>query len=190
MILVIDNHDSFTWNAVHELIGLGAEVTVVRNDAISVGEALARGTRGILLSPGPGTPDRSGITLPMVLACAAARRPLLGLCLGHQALAMAYGGTIVRAPAPVHGKTCPIAHDGSGLFAGLPDPVDMIRYNSLMVDAAGLDPALRINATAPDGTIQGLAHRSLPLHSVQFHPESIGSPLGSAIFRNFLALAS
>jgi anthranilate synthase component 2 len=188
VILVVDNYDSFTWNIVHYLDALGAEVRVVRNDAVSAGEALASGARGILLSPGPGRPEDAGISLDLVAACAAARRPLLGICLGHQAIAAHFGGRIVRAPRPMHGKVSSIRHDGSGLFAGLPSPFDAVRYNSLTVAAEGLPAKLIVNAIADDGSVQGLRHADLPLHGVQFHPESVASVQGHVLLANFLTL--
>jgi anthranilate synthase component 2 len=187
MILVVDNYDSFTWNLVQALGTLGAEVAVVRNDAVTAAEALAGGAAGILISPGPGRPDAAGATPAIVAACAATGRPLLGICLGHQAIAAHFGGRIVRAPRPVHGKLSTIAHDGAGLFAGLPSPFAAVRYNSLTVARETVPDCLAITATAEDGTVQGLAHRTLPLHGVQFHPESVLSEHGHALLGNFLA---
>jgi anthranilate synthase component 2 len=188
VILVVDNYDSFTWNIVHYLDALGAEVQVVRNDAVSAAEALASGARGILLSPGPGRPEEAGISLELVAACAAAGRPLLGVCLGHQAIAAHFGGRIARAPRPMHGKVSSIRHDGSGVFAGLPSPFDAARYNSLTVGVEGLPAELIVNAVAEDGSVQGLRHSMLPLHGVQFHPESVASAQGHALLGNFVAL--
>lgn len=189
MILIIDNHDSFTWNIVHYFAELGAQTMVVRSDAIGVADAMARGTNGILLSPGPGTPEAAGISLALVAACVEARRPLLGVCLGHQAIGMHFGGRLGRAAAPRHGKVSAIAHDGSGLFKGLPDPVDMVRYNSLTIFPETLSPALHVNARDADGSVQGLRHAELPVHGVQFHPESVLSRHGHALFANFVALS-
>jgi anthranilate synthase component 2 len=189
VILVVDNYDSFTWNLVHALDALGGETRVVRNDAVTAAEALASGAAGILLSPGPGRPDAAGATLAIVAACAEARRPLLGVCLGHQALAAHFGGRIVHAPRPMHGKLCAIAHRGAGLFAGLPSPFGAVRYNSLTVEE-DLPGCLAVTATAEDGTVQGLAHRALPLHGVQFHPESVLSEHGDRLLGNFLALCA
>ena len=189
MLLVIDNYDSFTWNLVQYLRELDCEVGVARNDALTAAEALASGAGAILLSPGPGTPDEAGISLALVAACAEARLPLLGVCLGHQAIGQHYGGRIVRAPAPVHGKVSEIAHDGSGVFAGLPSPFGATRYHSLTLAPERVPDGLVVNARAPDGTIQGLRHESLPIHGVQFHPESIASEHGHALLGNFLALA-
>jgi anthranilate synthase component 2 len=188
MILVVDNYDSFTWNVVHALEALGAEVRVARNDALTAAQALASGARGILLSPGPGRPEAAGVSLALVAACAEARRPLLGICLGHQAIAAAFGARIVRAPRPVHGKVSAITHGGEGVFAGLPSPFAATRYNSLTVAADDLPACLRITATAEDGTVQGVAHRELPLHGVQFHPESVASAQGDRLLGTFLAL--
>jgi anthranilate synthase component 2 len=189
MILVVDNHDSFTFNIVHYLRELGSEVQVVRSDEVTAREALNSGARAILLSPGPGTPNEAGVSLDLVAACAEARRPLLGVCLGHQAIAQHFGGRVIRAAAPMHGKACDVVHNGSGMFAGLPSPFKAARYHSLVADAANFPESLLVNATAPDTSVQGFRHRSLPLHGVQFHPESIASDHGHAIFANFLRLA-
>jgi anthranilate synthase component II len=189
MILVVDNYDSFTWNLVRYLREIGAETRVARNDALTPAEALASGAEAILISPGPGTPDEAGISLALVAACAEARRPLLGVCLGHQAIGRHFGGRVTRAPAPMHGKVSAIAHDGSGVFAGLPSPFAATRYHSLTVAPAGLPDGLIVNATAPDGTIQGLRHQALPIHGVQFHPESVASAHGHVLLANFLKIA-
>jgi anthranilate synthase component 2 len=189
LILVIDNYDSFTWNLVHFLQELGGEVHVARNDALSAADALASGAEAILISPGPGAPEEAGISIELVRACAATGRPLLGVCLGHQAIAAAFGGAIIRAPQPMHAKVSAIAHDGAGVFAGLPSPFPAARYHSLVADAASLPAALEVSARAEDGTIQGLRHRRLPIHGVQFHPESVASGHGHALLRNFLELA-
>ena len=190
MILVVDNYDSFTWNIVHYLRELGAAVEVVRNDEVSAAEAMAGGADGILVSPGPGTPEEAGISLELVGLCAEARRPLLGVCLGHQAIGQQFGGRIERAAIPMHGKTCPVSHDGTGVFAGLPTPFTATRYHSLAVAAEGLPECLLVNAMAGDATVQGFRHRALPIHGVQFHPESIASDYGHALLGNFLKLAS
>ncbi len=189
MILVVDNYDSFTWNLVHYLREIGAEVRVARNDALSAAEALATGAAAVLISPGPGAPDESGISLELVAACATARRPLLGVCLGHQAIGQHFGGRVARAPTAMHGKVSAVAHDGSGLFAGLPSPFAATRYHSLCVAPDSVPGCLAVNATADDGTVQGLRHESLPIHGVQFHPESIASEHGHALLANFLRLA-
>jgi anthranilate synthase component 2 len=190
VILVVDNYDSFTWNLVHYLRELGAAVEVARNDAITVAEALACGAEGILISPGPGTPDRAGISLELVAACAEARRPLLGVCLGHQAIGQHFGGSVVRSGRVMHGKTCPVEHDGSGVFAELASPFTAARYHSLTVEPESLPDCLKVNATASDATIQGMRHRELPIHGVQFHPESVASEHGHALLRNFLRIAA
>jgi anthranilate synthase component 2 len=188
VILVVDNHDSFTWNLVHYLRELGAEVQVARNDRISAAGVLASGATGVLISPGPGAPEDAGISLDLVSACAQAGRPLLGVCLGHQAIAQAFGGQVVRAEQPMHGKACALAHDGSGVFAGLPSPFQAARYHSLAVAPETIRAPLIVNATAADATVQGLRHRHLPIHGVQFHPESIASEHGHRLLGNFLAL--
>lgn len=190
MILVVDNYDSFTWNLVRYLREIGAEAQVARNDALSAADALASGAGAILISPGPGTPDDAGISLDLVAACAEARMPLLGICLGHQAIGQHFGGRVGRAPAPMHGKVSAIGHDGSGVFAGLPSPFDATRYHSLAVAPASIPACLIVNATAGDGTVQGVRHESLPIHGVQFHPESVASAHGHVLLANFLELAA
>jgi anthranilate synthase component 2 len=187
MILVIDNYDSFTWNLVHYLQELGAEVEVVRNDAISAGQAMSSGAEAFLISPGPCTPNEAGISLELVAACAAARRPLLGVCLGHQSIGQHFGGKVIRAPELMHGKTSPVSHDGTGLYEGLPSPFTATRYHSLIVDEIPAD--LIVNAHAPDGTVMGFRHAALPIHGVQFHPESIATEHGHAMLANFMRLA-
>jgi anthranilate synthase component II len=189
MILVLDNYDSFTWNLVHYLREIGAEVRVARNDSLTAAEALASGAGAVLISPGPGAPDEAGISLALVAACAEARRPLLGVCLGHQAIGQHFGGRVARAPAPMHGKVSAIGHDGSGVFAGLPSPFAATRYHSLCVAADAMPGCLIVNARAEDGTVQGLRHESLPIHGVQFHPESIASAHGHVLLANFLERA-
>ncbi len=186
MILVIDNYDSFTWNLVHYLRELGTEVEVVRNDAISVGQAMSSGAAGFLISPGPKTPDDAGLSLDLVAACADQARPLLGVCLGHQAIGQHFGGRVVRGGL-MHGKTSPVRHDGSGVFAGLPSPFTATRYHSLIVE--DLPDELIVNATAHDGSIMGIRHATLPIHGVQFHPESIATEHGHDLLANFLKLA-
>jgi anthranilate synthase component II len=186
MILVIDNYDSFTWNLVHYLMELGAEVEVVRNDAMSVGQAMTSGAEAFLISPGPKTPSEAGISLDLVAACAEAGKPLLGVCLGHQAIGQHFGGHVVRGGL-MHGKTSPVSHDGTGLFAGLPSPFTATRYHSLIVD--NIPEQLIVNATAPDGSVMGVRHRTLPIHGVQFHPESIATEHGHAMLANFMTLA-
>ena len=186
MILVIDNYDSFTWNLVHYLMELGAEVQVVRNDRLTAADALASNAHAFLISPGPKTPDDAGVSLDLVAACAASQRPLLGVCLGHQAIGQHFGGRVVRGGL-MHGKTSPVRHDGSGLFADLPSPFVATRYHSLIVE--NVPPELIVNATANDGSVMGVRHRALPIHGVQFHPESIATEHGHAMLANFLRLA-
>ncbi|MEM1101384.1 MAG: aminodeoxychorismate/anthranilate synthase component II [Pseudomonadota bacterium] len=187
MLLLIDNYDSFTYNLVHYLGELGADVVVRRNDALDVQEAMGMGPAGILLSPGPCDPDQAGICLALVSAAAETRTPLMGVCLGHQAIGQAFGGTVVRHSEIVHGKMGQVTHGGTGLFAGLPSPFAATRYHSLVVAREGLPDALEITAELEDGTIMGLQHRELPIHGVQFHPESIASEHGHALLQNFLA---
>ncbi|KKC25487.1 anthranilate synthase component II [Sphingomonas sp. SRS2] len=189
MILVIDNYDSFTWNLVHYLMELGAEVEVVRNDAIGVGQAMSSGAEAFLISPGPCTPNEAGISLEMVAACAANGRPLLGVCLGHQSIGQHFGGQVVRAPQLMHGKTSPILHDNTGLYEGLPSPFTATRYHSLIVPEEGLPADLLINARTPDGQVMGVRHATLPIHGVQFHPESIATEHGHAMLANFMRAA-
>jgi anthranilate synthase component II len=190
VILVVDNYDSFTWNLVHYLREIGTAVRVERNDSLSPAEALASGAGGILISPGPGRPNEAGISLELVAACAAARRPLLGVCLGHQAIGQHFGGRIARGPAPMHGKTSAVSHDSTGVFAGLPSPFTATRYHSLVVAPDNIPTALIVNATAEDGTVQGLRHLDLPIHGVQFHPESIASDHGHFLLRNFAEICA
>jgi anthranilate synthase component II len=185
-ILVIDNYDSFTWNLVHYLMELGAEVEVVRNDAISAGQALSSGAQAFLISPGPKTPDEAGVSLALVAACASAGKPLLGVCLGHQSIGQHFGGKVVRGGL-MHGKTSPVTHDGSGLFAGLPSPFIATRYHSLIV--ADIPADLIVNATSDDGHVMGIRHATLPIHGVQFHPESIATEHGHAMLANFMRVA-
>lgn len=185
-ILVIDNYDSFTWNLVHYLMELGARVDVVRNDALTAAEAISSGATAFLLSPGPCTPNEAGISLDLVAACADARKPLLGVCLGHQSIGQHFGGKVVRGGL-MHGKTSPVTHDGSGLFAGLPSPFTATRYHSLVVE--DIPECLVINARSDDDHVMGFRHRDLPIHSVQFHPESIATEHGHAMLANFMVLA-
>ena len=185
MILVIDNYDSFTWNLVHYLMELGAEVEVVRNDALSAGQAITSGAQGFLISPGPCTPNEAGISLDLVAAAADAGMPLLGVCLGHQAIGQHFGGRVVRGGL-MHGKTSPVTHDSSGVFAGLPSPFTATRYHSLIVD--DIPASLVVNARSDDGHVMGFRHTALPIHGVQFHPESIATEHGHALLANFLRL--
>ncbi len=189
MLLLIDNYDSFTYNLVHYLGELGADVVVKRNDALQVNEAMAMGADAILLSPGPCDPAQAGICLELTRAAAAAQVPLMGVCLGHQAIGEMFGGRVVRCDEIVHGKMGKMQHDGTGVFAGLPSPFDATRYHSLIVERASLPDCLEINAELEDGTIMGLQHRELPIHGVQFHPESIASEHGHKLLQNFLDIA-
>ena len=186
MLLLIDNYDSFTYNLVHYLGDLGAEVEIRRNDQIDVQAAMAMHPAGIILSPGPCDPDQAGICLALTAAAAETSTPILGVCLGHQTLGQAFGGKVVRAGEIVHGKMGMMHHKGQGVFAGLPSPFAATRYHSLIVDRATLPDCLEITAELEDGTIMGLQHRALPLHGVQFHPESIRSDHGHLMLQNFL----
>ena len=186
MILVIDNYDSFTWNLVHYLMELGAEVEVVRNDDMSAGQALSTGAQAFLISPGPKTPNEAGVSLELVAACAEAGKPLLGVCLGHQTIGQHFGGTVARGGL-MHGKTSPVTNDGTGLFEGLPSPFQATRYHSLIVE--NVPPGLVVNATSDDGHVMGFRHATLPIHSVQFHPESIATEHGHAMLANFMRIA-
>jgi anthranilate synthase/aminodeoxychorismate synthase-like glutamine amidotransferase len=189
MILLIDNYDSFTFNLVHFLGELGAEVEVWRNDALSVEQALEMKPRAIVLSPGPCTPKEAGICLDLVGAAAKKGVPLFGVCLGHQAIGQAFGGTVVRAPEPVHGKVHAVSHGGTDVFAGLPSPFKATRYHSLVVRREDLPETLTVTAETEDRLIMGLAHRDLPVWGVQFHPESIASANGHDMLANMLRLA-
>ena len=185
MILVIDNYDSFTYNLVQYLGELGASVEVYRNDRIGVDEIALRKPAGLLISPGPGNPDQAGITL-QALQRYAGKLPILGVCLGHQAVGQAFGGRVVRAARLMHGRTSPIHHNGCGVFAGLPSPFTATRYHSLIVEREALSPELEVTAWTDQGEIMGLSHRSLPVQGVQFHPESFLTEHGHAMLRNFL----
>ncbi len=189
MLLLIDNYDSFTWNLVHYLGEMGADVLVRRNDQLDVQQAMGLHARGIVLSPGPCDPASAGICLPLTLAAAEAGVPLLGVCLGHQAIGQAFGGHVVRCHEIVHGKMGTVYHNGQGVFRGLPSPFLATRYHSLIVDRATLPPELEVTAWLEDGTIMGLRHRTKPIEGVQFHPESIASEHGHQLLRNFLDLA-
>ena len=186
MILVIDNYDSFTWNLVHYLMELGAEVEVVRNDAMSAAQALSSGADAFLISPGPCTPNDAGISLDLVAACADKGKPLLGVCLGHQSIGQYFGGKVVRGGL-MHGKTSPVRHDGTGVFNSLPSPFTATRYHSLIVE--DIPDCLLVNATADDGSVMGFHHRDLPIHGVQFHPESIATEYGHELLGNFMRIA-
>jgi anthranilate synthase component II len=187
-LLVIDNYDSFTYNLVQYLGELGAEPSVVRNDAEPLDAMLARRPDGVVISPGPGRPADAGVTVAAVRAFGERGTPLLGVCLGHQGIGEAFGGRVVRARTLMHGKTSKIHHDGRGVFEGLPDGFEATRYHSLVVEASSLPAALEVGARTDDGEIMALRHRELPIHGVQFHPESILTGEGKRLLGNFLAL--
>ncbi len=189
MFLLIDNYDSFTYNLWHYLGELGAEVEVRRNDALTVDQAMALRPQGIVLSPGPCDPDRAGICLDLIRR-AAGSVPLLGVCLGHQAIGQAFGGKVVRAPKPMHGKVDAISHDGSGVFAGVASPFRATRYHSLVVERESFPACLHVSAWSGDGMVMGLAHKGLAVWGVQFHPESIETEHGHQMLRNFLDLST
>ncbi|MFK8251175.1 anthranilate synthase component II [Ancylobacter terrae] len=188
MILLVDNYDSFTWNLVHYLGSLGADVDVRRNDTLTVDEAMALRPEAIVLSPGPCTPSEAGICCDLI-ARAATRIPIFGVCLGHQAIGQVFGGDVVRAPLPIHGKLAQVRHRGEGVFRGINGPFNATRYHSLVVKRDTLPADLAVTAETDDGLIMGLSHRELPIHGVQFHPESIASEHGHTILKNFLDLA-
>lgn len=189
MIVLIDNYDSFTFNLVHYLGALGADVVVHRNNKISVKDVMASGPEAIVLSPGPCTPTEAGICLDLIEA-ASATTPIMGVCLGHQAIGEVFGGNVVRAPVPVHGKLSEIKHQGQGVFRGINAPFKATRYHSLVVDRATWPDALAVTAETDDKLVMGLSHKTLPVHGVQFHPESIASENGHMILKNFLDLAA
>jgi anthranilate synthase component 2 len=186
MLLLIDNYDSFTYNLVHYLGELGAEMEVWRNDALTVQDAMAMNPSGILLSPGPCDPDQAGICLALTEAAAETKTPLMGVCLGHQTIGQAFGGKVVRCHEIVHGKMGTMHHTNKSVFKGLPSPFEATRYHSLVVERESLPDCLEITAELEDGTIMGLQHRELPIHGVQFHPESIASEHGHALLKNFI----
>jgi anthranilate synthase component 2 len=188
MLLLIDNYDSFTYNLAHYFGELGAEVDVRRNDALTVDEAIALKPSHIVLSPGPCTPNEAGICLDLIKRAGESKTPLLGVCLGHQALGQVFGGKVIRAPLPMHGKVSQVRHKNESVFRGVPSPFAATRYHSLIVEAESLPPELKITADLDDGIIMGLMHTSLPLHGVQFHPESIATEHGHALLKNFLAV--
>lgn len=190
MFLLIDNYDSFTYNLVHYLGELGVEAKVRRNDAVSVDDAVAMAPEAIVISPGPGVPDGAGICLDLVARAAERKLPVLGVCLGHQIIGQAFGARIVRAPEPMHGKVDDIRHHGTGVFQGLPNPVVATRYHSLVVEAEGLPETLEVTAQTAGGLIMGLVHKELPIHGVQFHPESIATAAGHELLANFIELAT
>ncbi|MBV9594960.1 MAG: aminodeoxychorismate/anthranilate synthase component II [Actinobacteria bacterium] len=186
-ILVLDNYDSFVYNLVQYLAQLGAEVEVRRNDRISVDEIDNLGLDGVLISPGPGTPEEAGVSIEFVGGCAQRRLPLLGVCLGHQAIGVAFGAVVDRAPELLHGKTSEVEHDGRGVLAGLPDPFTATRYHSLAIEAATLPPELEVTARTASGVVMAVRHRELPIEGVQFHPESVLTQGGHRIVANWLA---
>jgi anthranilate synthase component 2 len=186
MLLLIDNYDSFTFNLYHFLGDLGVEAVVKRNDALTVQDVFAMRPDAVMLSPGPCTPNEAGICLPLIAAAAEAKLPLFGVCLGHQAIGQQFGGQVIRAPLPVHGKVWEVTHGDKGVFAGLPSPFHATRYHSLIVERSSLPAELEVTAETADGLIMGLQHRELPIHGVQFHPESIASEHGHALLKNFL----
>ncbi|MGK9235687.1 aminodeoxychorismate/anthranilate synthase component II [Inquilinus limosus] len=188
MLLLIDNYDSFTYNLVHYLGELGADTDVRRNDALTVDEALALRPDGIVISPGPCDPDKAGICMDLIQA-GAGRVPVFGVCLGHQAIGQVFGGRIVRAPEPMHGKISRVHHHGGGVLAGLPDNFEATRYHSLTIAPDSMPDELEATAWTEDGVIMALRHKTLPIHGVQFHPESIASQFGHKILQNFLAIA-
>lgn len=186
-ILLIDNYDSFTYNLVHYCLELHAQVDVVRNDEISVADVYGKKPDGVIISPGPASPNEAGICLALIEEASRTTLPILGVCLGHQSIGQALGGRVIRAPHVMHGKTSPIFHTGQGIFAHLPSPYIATRYHSLIVERETLPKTLDITAQTEDGIIMGLQHKTLPLHGVQFHPESIASEHGHALIKNFLA---
>jgi len=189
-ILVVDNYDSFTFNLVQLIEALGADAEVVRNDVEPAEALAARGPHGVVLSPGPGTPERAGVTLDAVRCFAARGTPVLGVCLGHQAIGVAFGGSVARARVPRHGRAVAIRHDGAGAFRGLADPFDAALYHSLVLDEERLPAVLTVSARSPEGEVMGIRHRELPLEGVQFHPESVLTPGGRALVANFVSRCS
>lgn len=187
-ITLIDNYDSFTYNLMQYLGDLGVPARVFRNDAISVAEVLADKPSGIMISPGPSDPDHAGICLDLIKAAAEKHIPLIGVCLGHQAIGQVFGGKVIRAPEPLHGKLSEISHNGTGLFKGITSPYTVTRYHSLIVERATLPECLTVTAETADGLIMGVAHKTLPIHGVQYHPESIATQHGHALLKNFVEM--
>ncbi|TDC73452.1 aminodeoxychorismate/anthranilate synthase component II [Streptomyces hainanensis] len=187
-VLVVDNYDSFVYNLVQYLYQLGAECEVSRNDAVTTADVAAGGFAGVLLSPGPGTPEDAGVCVEMVRHCADTRTPVFGVCLGMQAMAVAYGGVVGRAPELLHGKTSPVRHEGAGVFAGLPSPMTVTRYHSLAVDESTVPAGFEVTATTETGVVMGLRHREVPVEGVQFHPESVLTEGGHRMLANWLAV--
>lgn len=190
MITLIDNYDSFTYNIVQYLGKLGQVCHVVRNDQKTVAEILSEKPKAIVISPGPSDPDHAGICLEMIKACADLNMPLLGVCLGHQAIGQSFGGKIVRAPAPMHGKISKITHQGQSVFAGIPSPLSVTRYHSLIVERSTFPSDLMVTADTEDSLVMGLCHRTKPIHGVQFHPESIATEHGMEMLQNFVKVVS
>jgi len=188
MFLLIDNYDSFTYNLVHYFGELGADIVVHRNDVLSADEAMALNPQGIILSPGPCDPDQAGICLELIEK-AAGKLPIFGVCLGHQSIGQAFGAKVVRAPDPMHGKVSAITHTAQGVFADIPSPLNVTRYHSLTIDPATVPDCLEVTSQTEDGVIMGVQHKELPIHGVQFHPESIASEHGHKLLKNFLTLA-
>jgi anthranilate synthase/aminodeoxychorismate synthase-like glutamine amidotransferase len=186
-LLLIDNYDSFTYNLAQAFLTLGAEVDVIRNDAITVEEAIARAPTHVCISPGPGRPEDAGVSMDMIRAFTD-RVPLLGVCLGHQAMGAVFGGDVVRAPRLMHGKSSMVHHDGQGLFKGLPNPCEVGRYHSLIVREETLPPLMKVTARTAEGEVMGIRHTQRPVEGVQFHPESVLTPEGNLLLANFLAM--
>ncbi len=187
MLIIIDNYDSFTYNLVQYFGNIGQQTTVIRNDAMGVAELFAMNPQGIVISPGPSDPDHAGICLETIMTAATKNIPLLGVCLGHQSIGQAFGGRVLRAPEPMHGKTSQITHTGESVFQSVPSPFIVTRYHSLIVDRASLPDCLRVTAETSDGLIMGLMHKTKPIHGVQFHPESIATEHGMMLLQNFVA---
>lgn len=188
MLILIDNYDSFTWNLVQYLGDLGVEARVIRNDKASVQDILDLRPSGIVISPGPSDPDHAGICLPLIEAAGKAGLPLLGVCLGHQAIGQAFGGKVIRAPKPMHGRIDHVAHNGRGIFKDIPSPYQITRYHSLIVERPSLPATLEVTAETKDGLIMGLSHKTLPIHGIQYHPESIETEHGHALLKNFIGM--
>ncbi len=189
MITLIDNYDSFTYNLVQYIGNLGHQCSVVRNDQMTVPEILDGSPQCLIISPGPSDPDHAGVCLELIAAAAEYKIPLFGVCLGHQAIGQAFGGEVIRAPAPMHGKLSPVTHKNTGIFKDIPSPFTVTRYHSLIVDRNSLPDVLEVTAETEDGLIMGLSHKTLPIHGVQFHPESIATQYGLDLLRNFFTIA-
>jgi anthranilate synthase component 2 len=190
MLVLIDNYDSFTWNLVQYLGDLGVDSRVIRNDKASVEDVLGLNPSGIVISPGPSDPDHAGICLPLIEAASKNNLPLLGVCLGHQAIGQAFGGRVIRAPKPMHGRIDEVTHNGKGIFAGIPSPYKITRYHSLIVERSSLPATLEVTAETGDGVIMGLSHKTLPIHGIQYHPESIETDYGHDLLKNFIGITA